>query len=62
MEKGALDRVLHVLEMDRGDLRLERISIWALANFCRYGSEAIGLASVILHAVLYMVWMDDCAS
>ena len=48
VEKGALDRVLHVLEMDRGDLRLERISIWALANFCRYGSEAIGLASVIL--------------
>jgi len=55
VEKGALEHVLCVLENERESLRLTRISIWALANFCRYGTDAIRISSDYIPRIASML-------
>eukprot|EP00210_Caulerpa_lentillifera_P004166 g3972.t1 len=45
VDRGALERVLRILDVDRSKLRLVKIAVWALTNFCRYGCDSISITS-----------------
>eukprot|EP00210_Caulerpa_lentillifera_P000190 g185.t1 len=63
VDRGALDRVLTTLEVDGSEVRLIRIAIWVLTNFCRYGFDSISVTSDyiprIVSAIIALIQHND---